>query len=134
MNLRGRIPSSVSCDSVIDGQTPDSDVSSFNYSLNEDLVQEAIYALTGKTGKYLTRDVTGELKLVITARNLSPQDAVALLKLAEIGRLHNEVQRYTNPNSEYFLCGLFGKGLISQLKNELTQFYGLIAYMQDNVR
>lgn len=133
VSYRRQFPSSTSTDSALCGQTPDSEAGTFNYSQNEELVQEAIYALTGKSGKFLKKDVTGEFKLDIKARNLNAQDAIALLRLAEIGRLHNEIQKYTDANSEFFLCGLFGQGLISQLENELVQFYGLIAHMQDNV-
>lgn len=96
-------------------------------------MQEAIYALTGKSGKYLKKDVTGDFKLDIKSRNLNSQEAISLMRLAETGRLHNEIHKYTDPNSEYFLCGLFGQGLIAQIQTELTQFYGLIAHLQDNV-
>ena len=97
-------------------------------------MQEAIYALTGKSGKFLKKDVTGEFKPDIKARNLNSHDALSLLRLAEIGQLHNKIQKFTDSNSEFFLCGLFGQGLISQVESELVQFYGLIAHMQDNVR
>lgn len=130
VNFRRKLPSSSSADSVLDGQTPSSD---YNYSQNDELVQEAIYALTGKSGKYLKKDVTGDFKLDIKSRNLNAQDAFSLMRLAETGRLHNEIHKYTDPNSEYFLCGLFGQGLIAEIQNELTQFYGLIAHLQDNV-
>jgi hypothetical protein len=103
-------------------------------SLNEELVQEAIHAVTGRTGKYLKKDVTGEFKLDLKARNLNIQDVTSLLRFSEIGLLHNKIQKFTDSNSEFFLCGLFGQGLISQVENELVQFYGLIAHMQDSVR
>lgn len=131
VSYRRQIPSSNSSDSVL-CQTPELEL--FNYSQNEELVQEAIYALTGKSGKFLKKDVTGEFKPDIKARNILAQDVISLLRLSEIGRLHNEIQKYTDANSEFFLCGLFGQGLISQLDNELVQFYGLVAHMQDNVR
>lgn len=103
-------------------------------TLNEELVQAAIYSLTGKPGKYLKKDVTGEFKLDIKARNLNAQEATILLRLADIGRTHNDIKKYTDLNSEFFLCGLFGQGLISELENELTQFYGLVATLQENVK
>jgi gamma-tubulin complex component 3 len=133
VNYRRKIPYSASSDSVLDGQTPDSDLYTFNYSQNEELVQEAIYALTGKAGKFLKKDVTGEFKLDIKARCLNAQEALSLLRLSETGRLHNDIHKYTDPNSEFFLFGLFGQGLIAQIQVELTQFYGLIAHLQDNV-
>lgn len=128
VSYRRQIPSSTSSESVL--QTPDDDGS---FSTSQELVQEAIYALTGKSGKYLKKDVTGEFKLDIKARNLDSQDALKLLKLSSIGQLHNEIEKYTDSNSEFFLCGLFGQGLISQLQNELVQFYGVVAHLQDNV-
>lgn len=133
VSYRRNIPSSSSSESVLNGQTPDSEASPFNYSQNEELVQEAIYALTGKSGKYLKKDVTGEFKPDIKSRNLNAQEVGKLLRLAEIGRLHNDIQKYTDSNREFFLCGLFGQGLISQLEIELVQFYGLVAHIQDNV-
>lgn len=123
----------MSSDSAPYSQTPDSESPHFNYSQNEELVQEAIYALTGKSGRYLKKDVSGEFKPDIKARNLNAQDMVSLLRLAEIGRLHNEIQKYTDSNSEFFLCGLFGQGLITQLQSELVQFYGLVSHMQEKV-
>lgn len=130
VSYRRQFPSSTSSESVLSVPTPDGDAS---LSYSHELVQEAIYALTGKSGKYLKKDVTGEFKLDIKARNLDTQEALKLLKLSEIGRLHNEIKKYGDSNSEFFLCGLFGQGLISQLENELVQFYGLVAHLQDNV-
>ena len=109
------------------------DIENDSNTLTEELVQAAIYSLTGKPGKYLKKDVTGEFKLDIKARNLNAQEATILLRLAEIGRTHNDIKKYTDLNSEFFLCGLFGQGLISELENELTQFYGLVATLQENV-
>ena len=129
MSYRRKIPSSISSESL---QTPDSDASP-GYSHHEQLVQEALYVLTGKSGKFLKKDITGEFKPDIKARNLHPQDALSLLRFSEIGQLHNKIQKYCDPNSEFFLCGLFGQGLISQVEAELVQFYGLMAHMQDNV-
>lgn len=134
VNFRRKIPTSASSDSVLDsGQTPDSDYS-FNYTAAEEYVQEAIYSLTGKSGKYLKKDVSGDFKLDIKARALTTMESMTLLRIAECGRLHNEIQKYTDQTSEFFFCGLFGQGLIAQIQTELTQYYGLIAHFQDNVR
>lgn len=98
------------------------------------LIQEIIYILTGKVGKYLKKDITGEFKLDIKARNLSMREAGILLRMAELGYNHNEIEKYTDLNSEYFLCGLFGQGLISHVEAELTEFYALVAMLQESVR
>lgn len=132
-NYRRKIPTSASTDSVLDGgQTPDSEYSYSTLSNSEE-VQEAIYSLSGKSGKYLKKDVSGDFKLDIKSRTLNSFDSFSMLKIAECGRLHNEIQKYTDPNSEYFFCGLFGQGLIAQIQNDMSQYYGLIAHLQDNV-
>jgi hypothetical protein len=105
--------SSTSAESVLNEQSIDSD--SFKLHKNEMLVQEAIYVLTGKSGKYLKKDVAGDFKL--KSRSISTQEALSLLRLAEIGRLYNEIHKYTDVNSEFFLFGLFGQGLIAQVQN-----------------
>jgi gamma-tubulin complex component 3 len=110
-----------------------SEVDGLQLSHSEDLIQEVIYSLTGKTGKYLKKDVTGEFKLDMKARNLSIQEASSLLRLADVGFIHNEIQKFTDQNSEYFLCGLFGQGLISHVKQELTDYYGLVATLQEKL-
>lgn len=136
VNFRRKIPTSASTDSVLDGgQTPDSEYSYVNQNLSaeDEIVQGAIYSLTGKSAKYLKKDVSGDFKLDVKARTLSSIDSIALLKIAESGRLHNEIQKYTDSNSEFFFCGLFGQGLIAQIQAELTQYYGLAAHLQDNV-
>lgn len=111
--------------SEVDGQ--------LQLSFSEDLIQEVIYSLTGKTGKYLKKDVTGEFKLDMKARNLNIHEASSLLRLSDIGYIHNEIQKFTDQNSEYFLCGLFGQGLISHIKFELTEYYGLVATLQEKL-
>jgi gamma-tubulin complex component 3 len=130
VNYRRKIPNSTSSDSVLDGQTPDSE---YMFCAIEEYVQEAIYSISGKSGKYLKKDVSGDFKLDIKARSLNSMESTSFLRIAECGRLHNEIQKYTDPNSEFFFCGLFGQGLIAQIQMELTQFYGLIAHLQDNV-
>lgn len=133
VNFRRKIPTSASSDSVLDsGQTPDSDYT-YNQTAGDELVQEAIYSLTGKSGKYLKKDVSGVFKLDIKARALTSMESMALLRIGECGRLHNEIQKYTDQTSEFFFCGLFGQGLIAQIQTELTNYYGLIAHLQDNV-
>lgn len=133
VNFRRKLPTSASSDSMLDsGQTPDSEYS-MNFTASEEYVQEAIYSLTGKSVKYLKKDMSGDFKLDIKARSLTTMESMALLRISECGRLHNDIQKYTDPKSEFFFFGLFGQGLMAQIQAELTQYYGLIAHLQDNV-
>ncbi|XP_053681379.1 gamma-tubulin complex component 3 [Anopheles nili] len=101
--------------------------------LEDQLIQDVIYACTGIQGKYLRKNfVTGEFKLDhIHGRNLNACDAGMLLRLAEVGYFYNKVSKFTNPNSDSYLMGNFGQGYITALQKELTNYYGLIANLQE---
>jgi gamma-tubulin complex component 3 len=100
-------------------------------SLNEDLVQDVIYALTGIQGKYLRKDViTGKFKMDLKVKHLSLSDVHMILRLAGVGQVHEEVKKFTDPASGSFLYGLLGQGLVSAYQKELTQYYGMVAMLQ----
>jgi gamma-tubulin complex component 3 len=100
-------------------------------TLNEELVQDVIYALTGIQGKYLRKDViTGKFKLDPKVKHLSLCDVQMMLRLAGVGQLHEEVKKFTDPTSGSFLYGLLGQGLVSAYQKELTQYYGMVAMLQ----
>uniref|UniRef100_A0A182KBQ7 Gamma-tubulin complex component n=1 Tax=Anopheles christyi TaxID=43041 RepID=A0A182KBQ7_9DIPT len=103
--------------------------------LEDLLIQDVIYACTGIEGKYLRKNiVTGEFKLDhIYGRNLNASDAGMLLRLAEVGFFYNQVSRFINPKSDSYLMGNFGQGYITALQKELTNYYGLIANLQENL-
>uniref|UniRef100_A0A182J0B6 Uncharacterized protein n=1 Tax=Anopheles atroparvus TaxID=41427 RepID=A0A182J0B6_ANOAO len=103
--------------------------------LEDLLIQDVIYACTGIQGKYLRKNfVTGEFKLDhIHGRNLDACDAGMLLRLAEVGYFYNNVSKFTNPESDSYLMGNFGQGYITALQKELTNYYGLIANLQEHL-
>uniref|UniRef100_A0A182NG02 Gamma-tubulin complex component n=1 Tax=Anopheles dirus TaxID=7168 RepID=A0A182NG02_9DIPT len=103
--------------------------------LEDLLIQDVIYACTGIQGKYLRKNfVTGEFKLDhIHGRNLNACDAGMLLRLAEVGYYYNKVSKFTNPSSDSYLMGNFGQGYITALQKELTNYYGLIANLQEHL-
>ncbi|KFB46075.1 AGAP003865-PA-like protein [Anopheles sinensis] len=103
--------------------------------LEDQLIQDVIYACTGFKVKYLRKNVvTGEFKLDhVQCRNLDACDAGMLLRLAEVGYFYNKVSTFTNPNSDSYLMGNFGQGYITALQKELTNYYGLIANLQEHL-
>lgn len=102
--------------------------------LNDDLVQNVIYAFTGIQGKYLKKDViSGAFKLDTKAKKLNVVQAGMLLRLSELGYYHDQVQSYTDTKSGLCALGLMGQGFISALKTELTKYYGMVAMLQEQL-
>lgn len=102
--------------------------------LTDDLVQDVIYSFTGVQGKYLKKDIiAGGFKLDPKARHLNIINAGMILRLGELGYYHDQVQSFTNPKSGRSPLGLLGQGLVTALKAELTQYYGMVASLQEQV-
>lgn len=103
-------------------------------NLNDDIVQNVIYAFTGIQGKYLKKDViSGKFKLDVKAKTLNVVQAGMLLRLAELGYYHDLVQSYTDKKSGLCALGLMGQGFVSALKTELTKYYGMVAMLQEQL-
>ncbi|XP_023302267.2 gamma-tubulin complex component 3 [Lucilia cuprina] len=103
-------------------------------NLNDDIVQNVIYAFTGIQGKYLKKDVvSGKFKLDVKAKSLNVVQAGMLLRLAELGYYHDLVQSYTDTKSGLCALGLMGQGFVSALKTELTKYYGMVAMLQEQL-
>ncbi|XP_053948328.1 gamma-tubulin complex component 3 isoform X1 [Anastrepha ludens] len=104
------------------------------HNLNDDIVQNIIYAFMGIQGKYLKKDViSGRFKLDSKAKTLNVVQAGMLLRLSELGYYHDLVQSYTDTKSGLCPLGLMGQGFISALKNELTRYYGMVATLQEQL-
>ncbi|XP_058058957.1 LOW QUALITY PROTEIN: gamma-tubulin complex component 3 [Anopheles bellator] len=101
--------------------------------LEDSIIQDIIYACTGIEGKYLRKNVvTGEFKLDhVSGRHLDTCNAGMLLRLAEVGFFYSNVVKFTDPKSDSYLMGSFGQGYITALRKELTNYYGLIANLQE---
>ncbi|KAL1375807.1 hypothetical protein pipiens_017273 [Culex pipiens pipiens] len=104
-------------------------------NLQDQLIQDVIYACTGIEGKYLKKHVvTGEFRLDhVKGRTLGIGDAGMVLQLAEVGHFHNKVVKFTNPKSDCYMKGNFGQGYIAALQKELTQYYGMLAILQEDL-
>lgn len=102
--------------------------------LTGDLVQDVIYSFTGIQGKYLKKDViSGSFKLDPKARNLNINNAGMILRLSELGYLHDQIKIYTDVKSGRSPLGLLGQALMTALKSELTQYYGMVATLQEQL-
>lgn len=99
----------------------------------DELVQDVIYAFMGAEGKYLKKDVRGFILDPKKARSLSMTDSQMLLRLAELGYLHDQILEFTNADTGCQPPGLFGQGLVTAIRHELTQYYGMVACLQEQV-
>lgn len=100
----------------------------------EEIVQNVIYAFTGIEGKLLKKDViVGGLKIDPKARQISLKHSAKALHLAEIAYYHDQVQSFTDTSSGRSPLGLVGQGLVTALRQELTQYYGMVAMLQEQL-
>lgn len=100
----------------------------------EELVQDAIYSFTGIQGKYLRKNISSSgFRLDPNARKLNACHAGLLLRLSELGHYHDEVKTFTDKKSGRSPLGLLGQGLITSLQKELTQYYGMVALLQEQL-
>lgn len=99
-----------------------------------ELIHDLIYSFSGIQGKYLRKDiVTGRFILDPKARNISNVQAGMFSRLTELGYYHDQIQSFTDKKSGKCPFGLLGQGLISALNNELTQYYGMIATLKEQL-
>ncbi|XP_055585981.1 gamma-tubulin complex component 3 [Uranotaenia lowii] len=129
------MPFKNSTSSMASGDLSEEEGLTASQNLQDQLIQDVIYACTGIQGKYLRKHiVTGEFKLDhIKGRTLSVGDAGMILHLAEVGHYHNKVVKFTDPKSDCYMKGNFGQGYISALQKELTQYYGMLAILQEDL-
>lgn len=103
------------------------------HDLMDELVQDVIFAFMGAEGKYLKKDVRGFILDPKKSRSLSMTDSQMILRLAELGYLHDQILEFTNADSGCQPPGLFGQGLVTAIRHELTQYYGMVACLQEQV-
>lgn len=97
-------------------------------------MQICVRALSGAQGKYLIKDIiVGGLKFDPKVRIQNVKHSGMLLRLAEIAFYHDQVQSFTDPSSGRSPIGLLGQGLVTALKQELTEYYGMVAMLQEQV-
>jgi len=56
-----------------------------------------------------------------------------VLRLAELGWLHNQVRQHCEDAAASKTLGLIGQSLIAALREELTEYYRIVAIMQSQV-
>lgn len=95
-----------------------------------ELMQEVIFALQGIESKTLRLEPCGGFR-VDTKADLSVNQKQIILRLAEVGYLHNKVKEFCD-NAE-LKFGLMYQSMVSAFREELTNYYKLIAILQEHL-
>jgi gamma-tubulin complex component 3 len=99
-----------------------------------DLLQELIYSFQGVNGKFL------KLSPVSQGYKLDPKVRVKrsvrrfVVRLAELGWLHNQVRQHCESGAAVKSLSLIGQSLIAALREELTEYYRLVAVLQSQIK
>ena len=100
----------------------------------EELVRELVYVFQGIQGSLITREpTTGKFCLGRQLKMPDHQRAV-VLKLCEVGRLYGEVRDFTEARAGETSYGLVGHSFVTALREELTEYYRLLAGLEASLR
>merc|ERR1719500_1818371 len=100
----------------------------------EELVRELVYVFQGIQGSLITLDSsTGKFSLGRQLKMPDHQRAV-VIKLCEIGRLYGEVREFTEKRAGETSYGLVGHSFVTALREELTEYYRLLAGLEASLR
>merc|ERR1719341_1733342 len=100
----------------------------------EELVRELVYVFQGIQGSIITLDsTTGKFSLGRQLKMPDHQRAV-VIKLCEVGRLYGEVREFTEKRAGETSFGLVGHSFVTALREELTEYYRLLAGLEASLR
>lgn len=106
-----------------------SDSSSISES---ELIQEVIYSFQGIEGKVLRKEPGSGGFIIDTRAGVSRSQRALVLRLAELGFLHNQVRQHCDESDRQI--GIIGQSLVAALREELTEYYKLIAVLQSQLK
>lgn len=100
----------------------------------DEMVQDVVYALGGYESKFFKKDVPGGGLKVNTKTGVNAKDYAMLSRLCETAFYLERIIAFTDSSTGQSPLGLLGQGLVTALKQELTQYYGFVAMLQERVR
>lgn len=109
-----------------------SDTLAINDNMDE-MVQNVVYALTGIEGKYFVKDVPGGGLKVNPKIRIRVRDFAMLSRLGEAAYYLERIVAFTDSSSGESPLGLLGQGLVTAIKQELTNYYAMVAMFQEQV-
>lgn len=100
----------------------------------DEMVQDVVYALGGYESNFFKKDVPGGGLKVNTKTGVNAKDYAMLSRLCETAYYLERIIAFTDSSTGQSPLGLLGQGLVTALKQELTQYYGFVAMLQERVR
>jgi len=98
----------------------------------EALVRELVFAFQGIPGNIIL-DTGGRYSLDKSVV-LPDHQRILVLKLCELGRLYTEVKSFTERQAGEASYGLVGHSFVTALREELTEYYRLLAALEAQLR
>jgi len=98
----------------------------------QDLVRELVFVFQGIEGSLIKRK--GQIYSLDPKVFLSAHQRSTVLKLCEIGWLYGRVHSFTEQQACESGYGLVGQGLVTALREELTEYYRLVASLENQIR
>jgi len=100
----------------------------------QELVRELVFVFQGIPGSFLQVDeATGRYSM--TRKVVLPDhQRMLVLKLCEVGFLYGEVRNFTERQAGELSYGLVGHSFVTALREELTEYYKLLAALESSLR
>lgn len=97
-----------------------------------ELIQELIFSFQGIEGKVLRKEPGSGGFMIDTRAGVSKSQRIIVQRLSELGYLHNQVRQHCDESDKQ--TGIIGQSLIAALRDELTNYYELIAILQTQLK
>jgi len=99
-----------------------------------ELVRELIYVFQGIDGKIIRKSSSGEKFSLARGTSLPPYHKTSILKLAELGWLYTQIQAFIERQAAETTYGLVGQSFLTALRDELTEYYRLLAALEEKTK
>ena len=87
-----------------------------------------------RRGKFIRKSSTGEKFSLARGLSLPPYHKTSVLKLAELGWLYSQVNAFIERQSAEASYGLVGRSFLTALRDELTEYYHLLASLEEKTK
>lgn len=100
----------------------------------EELVRDLVFVFQGIEGSLIRRQPGSQKFCLSREASVSAHQATLTLKLAELGWLYTQVHGFTERQADQKEYGLVGQSFVTALREELTEYYRLLAVIEGQVR
>eukprot|EP00052_Salpingoeca_macrocollata_P027096 m.255609 g.255609 ORF g.255609 m.255609 type:complete len:834 (+) comp22693_c0_seq6:72-2573(+) len=98
------------------------------------LLQDLLFVFQGVEGKYMKYNAVEDAFVLDSRAGVSLQQRDLCRKLAEVGWLFQRIRRYIHVRGGNEALGLVGQGFCGALQQELTEYYRLLAILENETK